>query len=176
MKKKKLLIVPILLATLILFVFVGCNQSPTDTTDDQNFLSLEDKEAIYEGNYGIKENTPSSSTYYGVGRSLNVITDEYITVSAGYSKVFDADKLLDLNWRKTFAGKINSNSSFGSAMSDFYLNISAEYKNSFGVGVDFDVFSAGIKKQFQFAAGVNYQSVANEIYFTASQVYANTLI
>ncbi|MCH5156548.1 MAG: hypothetical protein J1G02_01570 [Clostridiales bacterium] len=176
MKKVKATIISILLVISILIIFVGCNQTPADIPNDINLLSMEDKEAIYDGTYGTKENEPSSSTYYGVGRSLNVITDEYITVSAGYSKVFDADKLLDLNWRKTFAGKMNSNSKFGSSMSDFYLNISAEYKNSFGAGVDFNVFSAGVKSQFQFAAGVNYQSVANEIYFTASQVYANTLI
>ena len=50
------------------------------------------KEEIYNGTYETETESPYNGSYYGVGRTLNVVEDPYIEVASGYAKVFDMKK------------------------------------------------------------------------------------
>ena len=182
MKKLLAITVVFIIAFASLFVLVGCaDDNPNDTdkppVDDANPMLLTEKQKVLNGAYGAEAQTGGSqNTFYGVGRTLNVITDDYITVSSGYGKVFDADKLLNLNWRKTFTGKMNADVSTGSKMQDFYKSFSRKINISNSAEVSFGCFSAGLDREFGFTTDSRYYETSNEIFYTASQIYAATLI
>ncbi|MDE5549016.1 MAG: hypothetical protein K2J13_02060 [Clostridia bacterium] len=141
-----------------------------------SLLSSNDKRAIINGTYG-SDSESASNTYYGVGRTLNVITDEYVTLSAGYKKVFDVDKLVSLNWHKTNVGKMNIISQSGSSMKEFYASVSAEFNKTISAGANIDgLFSANCANKFAFTSGANYKNTANEFFYQSSQIYASNLI
>lgn len=181
MKKTFTIIIAVVCALVCVFSFVGCNDDePIVEPPVGSLMTAESKQAVFNGSYGEQSETsgfPSqSTTYYGVGRTLNVIEDEYITVSAGHAKVFDADKLLALNWRKTDTGKMEAISTSGNSMKKFYANLSAKFNRNFGAKIGNGSFSAGIDNKFGFSADAAYAQTANEIYFTFSQAYAAKLI
>ncbi|MDR3216817.1 MAG: hypothetical protein LBT55_05315 [Clostridiaceae bacterium] len=167
-------IIAIILASIMLFLLTGCNL-PEESQTQKSILSNAEKKAVIDGNYGQEAKTGSDS-YYGVGRTLNVITNEYVTVTSGYAKIFDADKLADLNWHRTYIGKMEASSASGNSMKSFMLDVSTEFKNTTGASVDLGIFKAGAERQFGFSASVSYENTANEIYFNSSQSYAANLI
>lgn len=144
--------------------------------DGKILLTVAEKNSLFNGSYGSEAAETPERTYYGVGRTINVISDPYITISAGYSKIFDTDKLLSLNWRMSERGEMIATTVYGSSMSELYGNLNASLESSLNGSSDILFFSAGLDSKFGFSAGVNYSETANEIYFSASQVYAATLI
>ncbi len=151
-------------------------EEPTepDEPDATSLVSASEKKDLYEGTY---ESSPSSEmSYYGVGRTLNVIEDPFIEVTSGYKKVFDADKLLSLNWRKAHVGKMEASSHSAKSMEELFESLNNEYSVSFGVNFGIGVFSAGIKEQFSFATDEEYRETANEVFYTTSQIYSATLV
>ena len=73
-------------------------------------------------------------------------------------------------------GEMIANTVYGSSMSELYGNLNASLESSLNGSSDILFFSAELDSKFGFSAGVNYSETANEIYFSASQVYAATLI
>lgn len=174
----KKLLVGLLSISSIFCVVIGltaCNKQDNNKATSSVALTAAQKENLYEGTYGEEANS-NGGTYYGVGRTLNVITDDYITISSGYSKVFNAEKLLALNWRKTFTGTMDTTTISGSSMKEYYSKLNTQFNNNFSVGVGVNSFSANVGNKFGFSTGVNYVNTANEIYYTASQVYAASLV
>lgn len=145
-------------------------------TETSGMMPMAEKRRVFNGQYGVEAKQNSGQTYYGVGRSLNVIEDEYITLNAGYGKVFDAEKLLSLNWRKVFVGKMDAKVLSGSSMEEFYSRYSNSIGLKSGVGVELGAFSAGIDSAFDSFSGNKYYETENEIFYTAQQIYAATLI
>ena len=169
MKKLLTCIVSVLFA--FCFCMTGCS---TDDETTKQRVPLSIKRNIIEGTYG---SSSSEGTYYGVGRTINAVTDEYITVSAGYAKIFDTDKLLDMNWNRSYAGQMRAKSSLGSSMKDLYAHLGVEFNLAIGGEASFlNIFSAGLQSDFEFAGNIAYSETANEIFYTFSQVYAATLI
>ncbi len=149
----------------------GGNTTPEETitkTGETTALSAAEKMQAYTGE--------STSTYYGVGRTVNVITDEYTELSGLYTKIFDPEGLTALNWRRSYQGKVDAYSASGSSMSEFYANLNAKYKKSFSTGMDLGFFSSGFESKFGFSAAASYKNTANEIYFTTSQLFAANLV
>lgn len=180
MKKCAISMLAALLSVATAFSVAGCDQKTDDLQSSigkENAVALSsvEKQAVYSGTYG-EEAENGNCTYYGVGRTLNVITDPFITVSSGYSKIFDTNKLLGMNWHKTKRGEMASSTISGNSMEELYSNMTADFNINFGVGVDFGVFSASLEGKFGNFAGISYRQTANEIYFSASQTYAATLI
>lgn len=136
------------------------------------FATEAEKRDLYEGTYS----TSSDGSYYGVGRTLNVIEDPFIEVASGYKKVFDPEKLLALNWRKTRVGKMEASSQSAESMEELFSSLNEEFQSFFSSKVDSDVFSASLKKNFGFAAGSDYEETSNEIFYTASQIYSASLV
>lgn len=144
---------------------------PAEVIVDQDL-----KEEIYNGTYETETESPYNGSYYGVGRTLNVIEDPYIEVASGYAKVFDTEKLLDMNWRTTKVGKMEASTASGSSMSEMFENTNENYGASFSGELNLFVFKAGLDAQFDFASGEQYKETSNEIFYTASQIYAATLV
>ena len=130
----------------------------------------------------IKESfiTESNPTHYGVGRTINVITDPYARFTAqsvGHEKVFDTAKLSSLNWFNSFVGDMQAETFTASSMHELYESANAEFKSSFNASATYEnVFSAGLKSSFGFSAGASYEDTANEIYHTASQYFGANLV
>lgn len=180
MKKFLAVLIILLVVAMSGLGLTGCGEigdSQKTDSEENNTVSLSsaEKHALFEGTFG-KEAQEENNTYYGVGRTLNVITDPYITLSSGYSKIFNADKLMAMNWNKTNRGEMISSTVSGNSMEELYSNMNTELKTSFGGSVNFGVFSASLEGKFGNFTGVNYRQTANEIYFSASQTYAATLI
>ncbi len=179
--KISLFVVRVVILLCFIICLCGCGsaeKSPPDTvTEDSDMveMSIESKRAVFDGNYG-DATTGSSATYYGVGRTLNVVDDEYIKVGAGYSKIFDVDKLLALDWHKTFTGDMDVKSVSGSSMEKYYANLSAQFNKSFDAKIGYGAFSVGVDSKFDFAADAGFADTANEIFYTFSQTYAANLI
>lgn len=150
-------------------------EEPSSEDGEGVYLSTEDKEALYNGAYG-QEASEHHGTYYGVGRTINVITDPWINVSSGYARVFDTQKLLGLNWHKTFRGEMNSSVVSGTSMESFYDNFNAKIESEISGGINSNIFSASLENKFGFFAGITYRQTANEIMLSASQVYKANLI
>ena len=144
---------------------------PAEVIVDQDL-----KEEIYNGTYETETESPYNGSYYGVGRTLNVIEDPYIEVASGYAKVFDTEKLLDMNWRTTKVGKMEASTASGSSMSEMFENTNENYGASFSGELNLFVFKAGLDAQFDFASGEQYKETSDEIFYTASQIYAATLV
>ncbi len=164
-----ILIIFILLAVVIVS-FAGCKPPKDDekTNGIINALSFSEKKAALEND--------SNSTYYGIGRTINVITDEYVEVSGLYTKIFDVESLASLNWNRTYQGKMESYSAIGSSMKQFYTNISADFNKSISAGADLGVFSASVERQFGFFAGASYEKTSNEIFYTTAQLFSTNLV
>lgn len=176
MKKIMMILGMLVLMTIILS---GCvsNEVPVEIEEEKIVaLSATEKKAIYYGTYGKEASENSSNTYYGVGRTINVVTDPWINISSGHAKVFDTDKLLGLNWHKTFRGEISSYTVSGSSMEKFYNNFNSEIKSSVSGGIKSDIFSSTLENKFGLFAGITYSKTANEIIFSASQIYKAHLI
>lgn len=128
----------------------------------------------------IVNSTDTNSTYYGVGRTINVITDEYANFTAesvGHVKVFDSEKLSSLNWFRSHIGDMRAETFTGSSMESLYVSANLDFKKSFSSNLNYcNVFSAGLDSSFKFSAGVAYENTANEIYHTSSQYYGATLV
>jgi hypothetical protein len=144
-------------------------------------LTKAEKTAIVNGEYGSEAQSTSSSSsssksYFGVGRTINVITDEYISVSSSYVKIFDTDKLTALNWNRTYVGKMSATSIIGSSMDEYYEEFNTSYKASFSAGASVDAFSASVDSQFGFTAKDSYKNTQNGIFGTYSQIYAANLV
>lgn len=138
-------------------------------------MSASEKQAVYEGTYG-KEAEETSSTYYGVGRTINVITDPYIDVMAGHSKIFDVDKLLALNWNKSNRGQMESYTISGNSMEETFFNFNNAIKTKVSTGLDVNVFSLNLETEFGNFVGAKSRESANEVYFSTFQTYYGTLI
>ena len=134
------------------------------------------KEEIYNGTYETETESPYNGSYYGVGRTLNVVEDPYIEVASGYAKVFDTEKLLNMNWRTTKVGKMEASTASGSSMSEMFEDTNETYGVSFNGELNVFVFKAGLEAQFDFASGEQYKETSNEVFYTASQIYAATLV
>lgn len=157
---------------LIIIVLLICStacslKSPTadkgNESSSQNvLLSREEKQQYL--------NEPS---YYGVGRTINAIEDEYIDVDGRYSKIFDENKLLDLNWHTSFVGQMESSNIQAASMSEFYSKKNASYELALATKTNVLMFSAGLDSNYNFASGGQYSSIANEVYYQAYQYYAS---
>ncbi len=150
------------------------------SSGNDNNISSEKEELNDEVVDSIVNSTDSNSTYYGIGRTINVITDEYANFTAesiGYGKVFDPTKLASLNWYRQYVGDMESETYTGSSMEKFYINVNADFKQSFSAGASYgNVFSAGLENSFGFSAGVEYENTANEIYHMSSQYFGANLV
>ena len=160
---------------------VGNNNNNTNTGDNNNNNGgniTTEKEELSDS--VINSVVNSNSTYYGVGRTINVITDEYARFTAesiGHSKVFDSNKLMSLNWYKQHVGDMVAETAKGSSMEELYVKANLGFKTSFSSQVGLgNVFSAGMKNTFGFSAGVEYQNTANEIYHMSSQYFGAELV
>lgn len=173
MKKFLATAVALIITLASLFVVVGCYHD--SNPNEPIVMTLSDKQAVLNGSYGA-ESGSSKDTYYGVGRTLNVIEDEFVNVSAGYGKIFDTDKLLNLNWHKSYTGKMSAMTSTGKSMEMLYNDFASNVCVSFSVGVNAGVFSTKLKNSFKFAKGESFAQTENEIFYTASQIYAASLI
>lgn len=148
----------------------------TDPPKTEILVDQELKEEIYNGTYETETESPYNGSYYGVGRTLNVIEDPYIEVASGYAKIFDTEKLLDMNWRTTKVGKMEASTASGSSMSEMFEDTNETYGVSFNGELNVFVFKAGLEAQFDFASGEQYKETSNEVFYTASQIYAATLV
>ena len=164
--------------------FLGNDEPPVvegggdEVPDDPEEVIVDQdlKEEIYNGTYETETESPYNGSYYGVGRTLNVIEDPYIEVASGYAKVFDTEKLLGMNWRTTKVGKMEASTASGSSMSEMFENTNENYGASFSGELNLFVFKAGLDAQFDFASGEQYKETSDEIFYTASQIYAATLV
>lgn len=194
MRKVKFLVLAVLVLSVFVLGLTACNaiksddsheesttQSPELVTDGNDTNSVEkvllsniEKQAVYNGTYG--EDATDKSTYYGVGRTINVITDKYITVRAGYTKVFDAEKLLDLNWVKTYCGQMESYSVYGNSMEETYNNFNQSVDSKVNIGLDIPVFSANLEFSYGQFNTAKLTQASNEVYYSSYQNYYGTLI
>lgn len=142
------------------------------TPDAANLVSTSEKKELLNGTY----EGSSMHSYYGVGRTLNVIEDPFIEVTAGYKNVFDVDQLLALNWHKTDVGKMEASAHTANSMKELLTEMNVEYQSAFSVDCGIDVFTAGLGADYSFAAGLEYRETSNEVLFNASQIYSATLV
>lgn len=142
------------------------------TPDAANLVSVSEKKELLNGTYG----DTSTHSYYGVGRTLNVIEDPFIEVTAGYKNVFDVDQLLAMNWHKTDIGKMEASAHTANSMKELLTEMNVEYQSAFSVDCGIDVFTAGHGADYSFAAGLEYRETSNEVLFNASQIYSATLV
>ena len=149
-------------------------------TSNNNSSEQGEKTTITESEKNqILSNTNTSKSYYGVGRTINVLTDEYANFTAesvGTAKVFDNDKLLKLNWYKEFVGDMESTSYKGTSMSEFYTELNVDFKKSLNASAAYSIFSATAENSFGFSAGASYTNTSNEIFYTASQYFGANLV
>lgn len=159
------------------FTYIEKDDSGNGDIDDGGTSDKYLDETVVES---IVNSMDSTSTYYGVGRQVNVITDEYANFTAesvGQPRIFDTNKLMALNWYKQTVGDMKAESYTASSMSDLYAQANVGFKNSFNAKASLgNVFSAGFENSFGFSAGVGYKNTANEIYYTSSQYYGATLV
>ena len=159
------------------FTYIEKDDSGNGDIDDGGTSDKYLDETVVES---IVNSMDSTSTYYGVGRQVNVITDEYANFTAesvGQPRIFDTNKLMALNWYKQPVGDMKAESYTASSMSDLYVQANVGFKNSFNAKASLgNVFSAGFENSFGFSAGVGYKNTANEIYYTSSQYYGATLV
>lgn len=137
------------------------------TDDARRMLSNDEKFNYYNGN---------SNSYYGVGRTINVIDDEYLDVDSKYAKIFDENQLLSMDWRTSFTGKMDTISTQAFSMEEFYLGYNAQIGASMSVGGKYKIFSAGISNTFGFAANEQFKNVKNEIFYQSSQVHSSRMV
>ena len=165
MKKFLATVVALIIALAGFFVFVGCYNDSNH--NEPIVMTLSDKQAVLNGTYGAEsQNGSSKNAYYGVGRTLNVIEDEFVNVSAGYGKIFDTDKLLNLNWHKSYTGKMSAMTSTGKSMEMLYNDFTSNVCVSFSVGVDAGVFSTKLKNSFKFAKGESFTQTEKYKFYT----------
>ncbi len=147
------------------------NAPPADDDTTTNFTASEKNQ--------ILNNTNTSKNYYGVGRTINVITDEYANFTAesvGSAKVFDNTKLSQLNWYKEFVGDMQSTSYKGTSMSEYYNELNVSFKNSLNASGSFSIFSASAENSFGFSSNISYKNTSNEIFYSASQYFGANLV
>lgn len=130
-------------------------------------LSNEEKSNYFNG---------TSKSYYGVGRTINVINDEYLDVDTRYAKIFDERQLLSMDWRTSFVGKMDTISTQAFSMEEFYLDYNAKIGASMSIGGNYKIFSAGINNTFGFATNAQFKNVKNEIFYQSSQVHSSSLV
>lgn len=147
-------------------------EEPTDDNDQKVDITQTEKNQILSSNN-------VSSSYYGVGRTINVITDKYANFTAesvGSAKVFDNIKLAQLNWYKEFIGDMQSTSYKGTSMSEYYNELNVDFKNSLNTSVSFSIFSAQAESSFGFSASDSYKNTTNEIFYSSSQYFGANLV
>lgn len=169
MKKALIILIVIVLSCACL---TACSQQgqledkpSTDTSTESPVLLSKTEKTKY-----LNER---SKVYYGVGRTINVIEDEYLDVDARYSKIFDEDKLLNLNWHSFFVGKMETSNIQASSMKELYSKRNSDINAALSANVGVSIFSAGMKTSFGFATGSRFESVSNEIFHQAYQYYAS---
>lgn len=119
------------------------------------------------------------SAYFGIGRGINAISDEYATFNANIfsrQKVFDFNKLSNLNWIKANVGKMRSRSVTETSAKDYYDKFNEEIKSKFSAGGSYNLFSASVETSFALAQKEEYKSVSNEIFSTFEQVCGAELV
>ena len=127
-----------------------------------------------------EESDANDTPYYGIGRTVNVITDDYNNYTADLvsrQRVIDSNKLEELDFYRQHVGHVQAESHTSSTMKEFYASANLDYKKSMGVGVSFEnVFSVGFSRTYSICAGASYKNTANELFHVSTQYYGAKLV
>lgn len=176
------LLLTVMICSLLLMSCADQNEVEPDAVElirgEAVLMSADEKQAVYEGSFGAtaQNSTTSQSTCYGVGRGINVITDPYVEVSAGAINMFDVNKLLALNWHKTFRGEMQTKSYCTNSMEDLYGSMKASFSEKLSASGSYSIFSAGLSSSFDFAASSLFKEQQNEVFYYGEQTYLGTLV
>lgn len=113
-----------------------------------------------------------NSKYYGIGRTINIITTDENYMVSGTEKVFDDDKLSQFDLIENFIGQTKAQTISATSMADFYANVNVEYNKKIKAGAKIEgIFTASAERGFSFAVGADYKNTTEEILVSSYQNY-----
>ncbi len=127
----------------------------------------------------IVESNDINSSYFGIGRSINAIEDEYATFSEtvlARQKVFDPAKLSNLKWIKAKVNKAEARSITEKSGEEYYNKFNLQIESKFSAGVTYKVFSASVETTFATARSEEYKTISNEVFSTFEQMCGAELV
>lgn len=140
------------------------------TTQEEYGMTRAQKMMYYNGTNGV-DNDNTYDTPYGIGRSVNALTDRYIEITNRYNQIFDVNKLVNITWTKTKLRQQEAQVISEDSASKFQEALSVSYgnKSSAQAGVE-GIFTFGLETDFNISNDFHINKNSHEI---VSKLYQN---
>lgn len=149
------------------FIYEKKDEQPLDPDKKEDLTEAEKNDILNDAN----------SKYMAIGRTVNALTDNYCDTSyLGKTKIFDFNKLKQLDWFKISEGKMTSRIVTKTSAEDYFKDFNTKISNKIGAEVQYDVFSASVDRSFAMTFTNSDVKATNEIYCTFEQIYADELV